>query len=167
MLRRYVNKKNKQKLVIKESEIKKTVRIINMLMVPQDFKTILDERITFLSNEELDIKDLEGFVFIDKEDLTSDLIGLFKFYYGSLSLFLYDEFLEKRPDLLENHTKENDTFKKIIIEKLEIQFEDCMKKKVYPNQFLVKESYQDIVLYDPQTPTYKDKWELKEKIKTA
>lgn len=163
MLRKYVNKENKQTLFIPEDKINKTIQLIDMLMIPKGCKTILDKRIEFINDETFQIKDLDNFVFICKEDLTYDLKGLFDFYCCSLPLFIYNELLEKRPDLLERHTDEYDSFTKRTVDKLEKQFCKCMRYKVFPHQFLIKEEYKGIMLYDPLTKPYEDKWSLVEK----
>lgn len=162
MFREYVNEQNKHILTVNENEIRKTVRIINMLMLPKDYKTVLDKGIKFISDELFCVKDLKGYVFIAEENLTSDLKGLFKFYYGSLPLFMHDEFLDNRPDLLENYVeKESVSFQEAIISKLEDDLTMCLKKLIKAKQFLVKETYKGIVLYDPEKPAYLDKWKLK------
>ena len=164
MYKKYVNKETKRIILVKKEEIEKTIQVINMLKVPKDYKTILDKRIEFISDKIFNENDLINYVFILKENLTSDLKGLFEFYYGSLSLFIYDELLENRPDLIETPNNEYDSFKERLTKKLEEQLNCCLKEQIKTSQFLIKEEYKGIVLYDPLKPAYMDKWELKETI---
>lgn len=160
MLRRYLNKQSNNLLIVDEKHIIKTIRVIDMLMIPKDYKNILDKRIEFIKDKTFTQNEIENYLFITKDNLSNDLKGLFEFYFGSIACFLYDEELGL-------HLYDYTQFRKELIKSLENSLEECLKEKIKPSQFLVKETYQGIVLYDPEIPTYKDEWELVEKIAVA
>lgn len=156
MFRRYVNTKSNHILIVDENYIEKSTRIIHMLKVPGEARTILDKRIEFIFDERINLKDMDGYVFIDVENLTKELKCLYKDYYGSFEVYLYDF-----------HLEESNQYRETTINKLNEELEKCLKVAVKPKMFLVKEVYQGIVLYDPEIPSYKNRWELVEEIKIA
>ncbi|MCK9470679.1 MAG: hypothetical protein M0Q88_02870 [Bacilli bacterium] len=158
MLRRYVSKVTGNSLLVNEKHIKRTVRVIEMLKVPKNYKTVLDDRIEYIKDKIFEANEIENHIFIAKDDLSNDLKGLFEFYFGDLACFLYDEELGL---FLDNYA----LFKEETIKILDESLGECLKKQIKPSQFLAKETYKGITLYDPETPEYMDNWKLEEKIK--
>lgn len=155
-----MNERNNKILIVDERHIDKTIRVIDMLKVPKDYKSVLDEGIEYIKDKTFEVNEIENHLFIAKDDLSSNLKGLFEFYFGDIACFLYDEELGLQ---LDNYT----LFREETIKDLDESLKECLKKQIEPSQFLTKETYQGIVLYDPELPSYKVRWSLIEKINVA
>lgn len=145
-MRKYINKRSKKSLIVNAKDIVEFVELQDTLKIPISYSSIGDKGIEFIKYGLYDKRDLKGSIFIDEEDLTKDLISLYKDYYGCLAVFLYDSECYEADEKYSMRAS------------LDEQFEGCLKKAFSLDCFLTKNTYQGITLYDPKVPQEKERW---------
>ena len=86
--RKYFNRKSNEILTIKEEDIREEIRVVDMLKVPKNVKSITDKNIEYIHDVTYEVKELGQFLLIAEEDLTFALRVLYYYYRGDIFSFL-------------------------------------------------------------------------------
>ncbi|MCQ4924868.1 hypothetical protein NE686_17330 [Tissierella carlieri] len=148
--RKYFNRKSNEILKIKEEDIREEIRVVDMLKVPKNVKSITDKNIEYIRDVTYETKELDQYLLIAEEDLTFALKVLYDCYRGDIFSFLCG--FRKSKEL-----KEVD-----VMRKLNEELEENMSKAIKPSLIIPQFTFNGIVLVNPKLPDYEEEWQLLE-----